>query len=413
MHECRHCSHQNADHLAYCSQCGKRVAGATLLPVLGNTARGQMAALSPTAALSRTMLAQPSNGVTGSATVGMIPGSMSRTGGTPTAVVTSRLGWAVQSIGYIYVFARGKMAAGERRKRLIEERDGAQTLLAGAIRDLGLTVLREGVQHPDLTGLLEAIGRAEARREGAIADLAASEHQKVVEEGRLAEQETALEREWKAADGASREADDVMRAATAEQATALARLRRVRDERARLEREAEAAESAAGGETRIAHLKHESEGLVAEARTIEEQMARLDPQLADLRDKSTALRAASGAARSKLDESIASRRQSAAAMAASVAGHVRERATAEREGADLTVQLGRATMQARPAVSSLLSVFQRIDRLQETIVDRTRELEALERAAAHYDQRKLLTGVSLVTVLLGAGVAALWLTLRR
>src|SRR5262249_53507965 len=110
---------------------------------------------------------------------------------------------------------------------------------------------------------------------------------------------------------------------------------------------------------------------------------------------------------------IASRRQSAAAMAASVASHVRERATAEREGADLTEQLGRAALQARPAVSSLLSVFQRIDRLQETIVDRGLELAALERAAAHYDSRKLFSGIGLVTLLLAIGVTVLWWTLRK
>jgi hypothetical protein len=410
MHACRHCSHPNADHLAYCSKCGKRRAGATLLPELRGSMRGQMAALSPAAAISRTMLATPGNGLTGPRTVAMTPGSITRAGG---AASTSRIIWAGQSIAYIYVFMRGKIAAGERRKRLEEERDGAEKLLAGAVRDLGATVLREGVQHPDLTGLLEAIGRAEARREGAIADLAASEHQRIVEEGRLAERETALEAEWRAADGASRHADELLRAATTEQATALARLRRVREERARFEREAETAAVTPGGEARVAHLQHECDGLAAESRPLEEQTARLDKQLADLRDKSAELRDAAGATRSKLDEAIASRRQSAAAMAASVASHVRERATAEREGAELTEQLGRAALQARPAVSSLLSVFQRIDRLQETIIDRTRELAALERAAAHYDQRKLFTGVGLVTMLLAAGVATLWLTLRR
>jgi len=415
MHACRHCAHPNADHLAYCSKCGKRIAGAALLPEIGSGARGQIAAMSATAAVSRTMLASSVNGAhggvrsSGPQTIAMTPGAMARANGAS----TSRILWAGQSIGYIYVFMRCKLAAGERRKRLGEERDGAETLLSGAIRDLGATVLREGVQHTDLTGLLEAIGRAEARREGAIADLAASEHQKGVEESRLAEGETALEREWKSADAASREADEILRGATAEHAAALARLRQARDERARLEREVETAETAPGGEARIAHLKHDSEGLLAEARALEEQTSRLDKQLADLRDKSSALRNAAGAARAKLDEATATRRQSAAAMAASVASHVRERATAEREGADLTEQLGRAALQARPAVSSLLSVFQRIDRLQETIVDRSRELEALERAAAHYDGRKLLAGVGLVIVLLAAGIATLWWTLRR
>jgi hypothetical protein len=387
------------------------MAGATLAPDLGrfSTGRGQMAALSPTAAVSRTMLASPTNGVTGPQTVAMTPGALGRAG----EARTSGLWRAGESIGYIYVFLRGKVAAGERRKRLIEERDGAETLLAGAIRDLGATVLREGVQHPDLTGLLEAIGRAEARREGAIADLAASEHQKVVEETRLAEREAAFEAQWKAADGASRDADEVMRAVAAESGAAGTRLARVRDDRARLEREAEAAAATPEGKTRVAHLKHESEGLAAEARTLEEQTTRLTKQLTDLRVKSAVLRASAGAARSKLDEAIGSRRQAASAMGASVASHVRERASAEHEAADLTEQLGRAALQARPAVSSLLSVFQRIDRLQETIVEGQSALAALERAAAHYDQRKLLTGLVLVTGLLAAAVAALWFGVRK
>ena len=319
------------------------MAGATLTPGLGlPTGRGQMAALSPTAAMSRTMLAQPTNGVTGKQTVAMTPGALARPGAAP-AGPPSGLRYALESIGYIYVFLRGKVAAGERRRRLSEEHDGAVTLLAGAIRDLGATVLREGVQHPDLTGLLEAIGRAEAKREGAIADLAVAEHQRAVEEARFAEREAAIEADWKAADASSRAADEVLRAATAESETANTRLRRVRDERARLEREADAAAQQPGGESRVVHLKHESEGLLADARTLEEQTARLDKQLADLRDRSAVLRQAAGAARSKLDEATAARRQSASAMGASVAAHVRERADAEREGADLTEQLGRAT----------------------------------------------------------------------
>ena len=375
--------------------------------------RGQMAALSPAAAaVSRTMLASSVNDVTGSQTVAMTSGGLSRAG-TTGAPPRTGLGRAVESIAYIYVFLRGKVAAGERRKRLIEERSGAETLLAGAIRDLGATVLREGVQHTDLTGLLEAIGRAEARREGAIADLAASEHQKEVEETRLAAQEAALDVDWRAADAASREADDVLRAVTAESESATARRARVHDERARLEREADAAAQTPGSGTRIAHLRHEAQGLATEAQALEEQTARLDKQLQDLRAKSALFRAAPGGARSKLDEGVASSRRSASAMAASVAGHARDRAEAEREAAELTEQLGRAALQARPAASSLLSVFQRIDRLHETIADRARALAALERAAAHYDQRKLFTGVGLVAATLAIVLTAAWWSLRR
>jgi hypothetical protein len=70
-------------------------------------------------------------------------------------------------------------------------------------------------------------------------------------------------------------------------------------------------------------------------------------------------------------------------------------------------------VQARPAVSSLLSVFQRIDRLHETIIDRNSELGALERAAAAYDGRKLFTGLGIVAFLIAAGVVSLWWTLHK
>ncbi len=424
MRSCLHCAHENADHLPYCSQCGRRFAGTTLSPDGGYaSARGQMAAMSPSAVMSRTMLATPpqrngagsskgANGFhTGPQTLAMGPAAFARENGSSRS--TNGLRGAGDSIAYIYVFLRGKIHAGERRRRLIEERDGATTLLAGAIRDLGTTVLREGVQHTDLTGLLEAIGRAEASREGAIADLDAAEHQKAIEETRLASQEAAFEAEWKVADGVSTDADEVLRAATAESERVRARLGRVKDERARLSRDLDAAAAAPDGKSRVDHLKHDDEGAAAEQQTLEAQIARLEPQLADLRAKSASLRAAAGAARSKLDQALVSRRQVASAMAASVAGHVRDRSNAEQESATLTEQLGRATLQARPAVSSLLSVYQRVDRLQETISDRTNELGALERASAAYDGRKLSKGIGLVTFLLAAGVVALWWSMRR
>jgi chromosome segregation ATPase len=398
------------------------MASTTLSPDVSamSAARGQLSALSPTAAISRTMLATPTNGATGRSAAAMTPEALARGGGPITGKMTgkvagrsSQLGWAGDSIGYIYVFLRGKLDAGERRRRLVEERDGAETLLSGAIRDLGATVLREGVQHADLTGLLEAFGRAEARREGALADIAASEHQKEVEEARLAEQETRLEAEWKTADAASREADEVLRTVSAESEAVGTRLTYVREERIRAQRGAEAADDRPGGKSRMAHLKHEEQGFAAEQKALEEQTARLDKQLRDLRQKSALIRATSGTARSKLDQAIARRRQAASGMAASVASHVRERAAAEREAADLTEQLGRAAAQVRPAASSLLSAFQRIDRLQETITDRNSELAALERAAAHYDQRKLLTGVGLLTSVLAAALVAVWWAVRK
>jgi hypothetical protein len=418
MRVCRHCSHQNADHLSYCSACGRRLSasGARAIGLLGPArASGAIGAFSATAAMSRTVLAARTGGVAAGPTTGPrgAGGSHPRTGGAAVAQRRSRLGWTGESIGYIYVYLRAKIDAGERRRRLGGERDGAETMLAGAVRDLGGTILREGVQHPELTGLLEAIGRAQARREAAANDITASEKQKESEETRLAAQEAAAEAEWRTCDAASRDADEVLRTASADHESTTARLARVRDERVRLERETNAAAAAPDGQSRAASLKHDEQGLAAEQRALDEQRGRLERQLADLREKSAAVRGAAARARAKLDQQVADRRQAAAVMAATISGHIRDRADAEHEAAMLTEQLGRVAADARPASAPLLSAYQRIDRLKETISDREQQIEAVERASAHHDIRKLLAGVALLTGLLLATAAVLWAVLKR
>ena len=99
-------------------------------------------------------------------------------------------------------------------------------------------------------------------------------------------------------------------------------------------------------------------------------------------------------------------------MAASIAGRLRDRATAEREVAELTEQLGRITAEVRPPHGALLSGYQNIDRLDDTIADRSAQLAALEQSRGHYDGRKLLTGVGLLTSMLIATAAALWAVLQ-
>jgi chromosome segregation ATPase len=322
----------------------------------------------------------------------------------------SRLGWAGDSIGYIYVYLRGKLDAEERRRRLTEERAGAEALLSGAINELAQTVLREGITHPDLTGLLEAIGRAHARREAAAADMAASDVLQQAEATRLGAQESAAEAERSAADRALREAEEILRSATADRRAADTRLGRVRDERARLDREA------AGNQTltraRSAELAHEAEGLADEQDALEEQTARLDRELTDLRATGAALRTAAAAAKSKHEQAVGARRQAASAMAASIAGRQRDRSDAEREVAELTAQLGRATAEVRPPHAPLLSSYQTVDRLSATIADRNGQLSALEQAQGHYDLRKLMTGVGLLLTVLIAAAGALWAVLK-
>jgi chromosome segregation ATPase len=330
----------------------------------------------------------------------------------PPATPTSRLGWAGDSIGYIYVYLRGKVHAGERRRRLTEERVGAEAMLSGALTELALAVLKEGVTHPDLTGLLVAIGRAQARRDAAAADMAAADALQQAEATRLGAEEKTAEAGFTVADRASREAEEILRATTADRRTAGTRLGRVVDERQRLERALQGEESGPSGAARTADLTHQYEGLASEQRALEEQVARLDRQLTDLRAKAAGLRATAAEAKAKLDHAVAALRQAASAMAASIAGRQRDRGDAEREIADLTAQLGRATAQARPPHTVLLSTYQNIDRLAATIVDRSAQLAVLEQTRGHYDHRKLLTGVGLLTSMLIGAAAALWAVLK-
>jgi hypothetical protein len=415
MRLCLHCTHENADHLAFCSQCGRRLAKTDSALAAFRRPSGAGDA----AAYSRTVLATPGPAsITGRGTVA---GGRNHSGrqlgqhgqhaiaGVPALPrPRSRVRWLGESIGYIYVYLRSKLDAGERRRRLIEERTGAETFLAGALNELGQIVLREGVQDAELTGLLEAIGRAHARREAAAADTATSESLQQMEVARHGSQQAAAEAEWSAADNASRESEQILRAATADRRTAGTRLERVKDERARIERDA----LTTTGDARSAQLAHDATGLSDEQRALEKNIERLDVQLADLRAKAGALRDAAAAAKAKLDQVVAGSRQAASAMAASIAGRARDRVDAEREITDLTAQIGRVAADIRPPHAALLSGYQNIDRLMETIGDRTAQLEAIEQARSHYDHRKLVAGVGLLTCMLVGTAAALWAVLR-
>jgi hypothetical protein len=100
-------------------------------------------------------------------------------------------------------------------------------------------------------------------------------------------------------------------------------------------------------------------------------------------------------------------------MKASIAGHTRERADADRQVVELTEQLGRAGAQSRSPVAALAPLYQGIDRLEETVSDRERQIAAIDQAQAHYDHRKLITGVGLLTGLFALTAAVLWVVLRR
>ena len=166
------------------------------------------------------------------------------------------------------------------------------------------------------------------------------------------------------------------------------------------------------GDARSAQLAHDAEGLAGEQRSLEENLGRLDAQLADLRAKAAKLRDAAATAKSKLDQSVVGRRQAASAMAASIAGRMRDRGDAEREISDLTAQIGRVAADVRPPHAALLTGYQNIDRFTETISDRGAQLAAIEQARGHYDHRKLVTGLSVVTGMLVGTAALLWRFLK-
>jgi hypothetical protein len=260
-----------------------------------------------------------------------------------------------------------------------------------------------------------AIGRAEARREAALADMAASERLQQGEDARLAAQEAALEAELRACETAHREAEEMLRAVTAENHAAEVRLARIREDLERLMREALMDPNTGGGAEDKRHgprIRHETSALTDEQAALAEQSQKQELQLVQLRQRSASLRLLTASARSKRDATVATRRQASSAMGASVASHSRERADAEREIGELTEQLGRAATQSRPPAALLQPLFQRIDRLARTVAERRSDIATLDQAAAHYDERKLLTGVGLVTSMIAVTAAVIWVVLR-
>ena len=277
-------------------------------------------------------------------------------------------------------------------------------MLSGAFNELALSVLREGItaprpdRAPGGDRARPGPARSGGRRHGGGRRL------QQAEATRLAAQEAAAEKQWSAADGAADEADEIVRAVTTDRRAVEAHLAQGQG-RARASGTRDRAARRCGP-ARDAEVAHESAGLAAEQAALEARLASFEAQIADLRGQAVGARSAAAARQEALDQAVAARRQAASAMAASIAGRQRDRAEAEREVADLTGQLGRAAAQARPPHTSLLSTYQNIDRLSEMIGERSAQLALLVEANARYDQRKLITGVGLVTTMLLASAAA-------
>jgi len=372
MRPCAQCGHANAEHLPYCAACGKRMrplaTGETPSPQVGtrltaddSAARGFAA----TVALGRPRPAA----VSGEAPTALAPLTLS-----PSAFTRAR-----ESVAYVFATIRGRIDAEEQRRHLISERDGARRMAESTLIELGHAVLVQAIEVPSLRELTEAAARLKKRREAVATDLAAAEKFQAAEDLRLGLVEASIENECRAYDQSVAEVEQTL----------------VRNA---AERQADAGARAAGG-------------AAGPALSVPERM-KLDEQQRALRERAAALRASGMAARARLEQAVTTRRQSAAAVAASVAGHTRERAAIEEESRALTARIGARALELRLPSPHLRPGFERYDRLQETIRTQESELARLEHSKSGLDRRKLAVGLGVLGASVGALVVALWALLR-
>ena len=386
MRTCGRCGHDNAGHLAYCSSCGRRLLGSGGVPphapgpVSTNDAVGAGSSpareSAPTAFAATIAISNPSGASAKTRGSGTHPGVLST---------------GVDAVRYVFSYVRGRMDAEDRKRKLVDEREGAARLLEGALIELGHLVLTEGPGTPELAGLTEAVVQARERREAAITDLAAAEKFRTSEDVRLGLLEAAAETECNACETGAARVDDLLHQLDDQRREVDAGLGRLRSDNAA---------------TNLDLLNEDSAALIA-------RHAHLDEEVGALRERGAALRASTIAARAKLDQAIATRRQTAASVVASIAAHARDHAEAEKQIRDTTTQIGQTTFRRRPALPPFLPAYARIDRLEEAIADRDRQTAGVERIIGHYDLPKLAAGLGLLTGILGVLGIGLWALLHR
>jgi hypothetical protein len=392
MRVCSRCGYASADHLSYCVQCGRRFAsspeGREPAAITARSATPFAVTLALSGEDARVTADAP--GHIAGQDPGSVPGRSSEQGGTYDDPRDDRqdpknrgnaLRAAVESMRYVFTHLRGRVDAGARRRRLADEREGAVRLASGALVDLGQSVLTEGINSPELNGLLEAVGAAEAQRENAVGEMAAAEAFRAAEDARLGQIEKVALAEVEACEGGIQETERM--------------LRQIDADRARLQ--ATASPGALDPTARLA---------------FETRRAGVEQQSDQFRERAAALRAAVMAARTKVDHAVAARRQASAALNASIAGHGRQRTEAEGRILELTTQIGRVAWRARLPDARLLPRYERIDRHNQMLEDRDRQIATVHRMVGRYDRRKLATGVGLLMGIVAAGLTTLWVLLR-
>ncbi|HEY8925288.1 MAG TPA: hypothetical protein VIU64_12960 [Polyangia bacterium] len=323
------------------------------------------------------------------ATIALETMGRATTGGTIDHGPRHPISRAYQAARYVFTTIRGRMDAEERRRHLVAETDGARRMAEGTLVEIGQTVLAQGITHPELQALVDSLIKQRARRDTVSSDQAAAEKFQASEDLRLGLLESAAENEWKSCAEAAREAELALGRNEAEKREA---------------REALAKHHAA----RIAGGPPPA----SDRATLDHRLAELDAQYRALRERAAALRASTLAAKTRLEQATANRRQAAAAVSASVAGHTRERGELDADIRTLTTRIGLAALEQRVPSPFLTAAYERFDRLQATARGHQTELARIERSKGGIDRPRFAAGVGLILGVLGACGAGLWALLR-
>jgi hypothetical protein len=293
------------------------------------------------------------------------------------------LGRASEAVRYVFTTFRGRIAAEERRRQVAADRKEATQLSESTLIEIGQTVLAQAIRTPELGELCDALTRMKKRRDAVIVDLAAAEKLQAAEDLRLGLLEASVEAEWDAYERSVAEVERTLASNEADR-TALGQ-----------------------GPSGVIPSPAGQAGTAAPS-----EGARLDERHRTLRERASALRASSLAARARLDQAKATRKRMTATMAATVAGHTRERATIDEEARILTTRIGARSVEARVASPYLAATYERFDRLQEALRSHDAELTRLEHARRGLDLKKLALGVGVIGACAGVIGAGVWALLR-
>ena len=311
-------------------------------------------------------------------------------GGRPSALVTAAsapglLQQGLRAVRYVFTTIRGRLDADERRRSLTAERDGALRVSEGTLAEVGQTVLAQNITGPRLNELRETAQRLAKRREGILADLAATEKFQAAEDLRLGLLEAAAETEWKTSDASVQAAEAALKKNEAERREAKEAL--ARHDAAR----------AAG-----------TPGPPSERQALEQRRAQLDEQQRTLRERAAALSASQSALQLRVDQATAARKQARAAVAASLAARQRERAQTEDDLRNVTARIGAQAIESRIPSPHLQGAYERFDRLADTVRATEAELARVESLRAGLNQRQFAAGLGILVGLTTAVIVGLW-----